>query len=220
MTNMKANNQPIRGRARRGLAWLGVLIPLALIAIAAGVFLIIADADREDDAVEPVPTTLQPGKDYYLMVRTIELYPNRPGGETAWDRVDKSGPDIQFNLTWQGNIVFESQKKSDTLIGAWDAISLDVKKAVLQGKVDLANSIDAAIVRVEDDTEVTIEVWDSDLAGSDAAGAAIMNLKQFEVGDNTFTFDATDKNAIKRIVVRVIDKSLPIKELVEEATRP
>lgn len=206
--------------ARRGLAWLGILIPLALIAIAAGVFLIIADADRDDGSVEPVPTTLQPGKDYYLMVRTIELYPNRPGGETAWDRVDKSGPDIQFNLTWQGNIVFESQKKGDTLIGAWDAISLDVKKAILQGTVDLASSIDAAIVRVEDGTEVTIEVWDADVAGSDAAGAAIMSLDQFELGDNTFTFDATDKNAIKRIVVRVIDKALPIPELVEEATRP
>jgi len=196
-----------------------VLIPLALIAIAAGVFLLVAQGEREGELPAPVPTTLVPGNDYYLMVRTIELYPNRPGGK-AWDRLDGSGPDIQFNLTWQGNIVFESQKKSDTLIGAWDALSLDVKSAVLSGKVDLAGSIDAAIIRVQEDTEVRIEVWDVDLPGSDAAGSAIMNLQQFKLGDNTFTFDETDKNAIKRIVVRVIDKSLPITELVDEATRP
>ncbi|MGB1124996.1 MAG: hypothetical protein ACPG4Q_07305 [Phycisphaeraceae bacterium] len=203
-----------------GRAWLGVLIPLSLIAIAAGVYWLIYEAEKQPELPPPAPKTLTVGKDYYLMVRTIELYPKRPGGETAWDRIDGSGPDIQFNLTWQGNIVFESQQKSDTLIGAWDMLSVDVKKAVLEGKVDLAGSIDAAIIHVEEDTEVTIEVWDSDVAGSDAAGAAIMKLKDFKPGDNTFNFDPTDKSAIKRIVVRVIEKSLPIAELVEEATAP
>lgn len=213
-------NATQRHHNRTGRAWLGVLIPLSLIAITAGVFLLIADADREEDLPPPKPKTLQVGKDYYLMVRTIELYPKRPGGEVAWDRVDGSGPDIRFNLTWQGNIVFESQQKNDTLIGAWDALSLDVKSAVLKGKVDLAGSIDAAIIRVEEDTEITIEVWDSDLAGSDAAGAAVMKLNQFKPGDNTFNFEPNDKSAIKRVVVRVIDKALPVSELVEEATRP
>jgi len=205
---------------RAGNAWLGVLIPLALIAIAAGIFLLVAQNEQPDKTPTPEPETLEAGKDVYFMVRTIELYPNRPGGETAWDRIDKSGPDIQFKLTWQDNVVFESQKKSDTLIGAWDMLSVDVKSAVLSGKVDLANSIDAAIIRVEEDTEVAIEVWDSDVAGSDAAGSTVMRLKDFKPGDNTFTFEPTDQNAIKRIVVRVVDKSLPIRELVEEATRP
>ena len=208
-------NKSIRGRA-----WLGVLIPLALIAIAAGVFLLIKNNEEPTEPTTPEPETLVVGKDYYLMVRTIELYPERPGGEIAWDRIGDSGPDIQFRLIWQDNVVFESQKKSDTLIGAWDMLSVDVKSAVLSGKVDLAGSIDAAIIRVEEDTEVTIEVWDQDLPGSDAAGSAIMKLDRFKPGDNTFTFDPTDENAIKRIVIRVIDKSLPVTELVEEATRP
>lgn len=204
-----------------GLAWLTFLIPLAIIALAAGVFLWFAAADREEDLPLPVgPKTLEVGRDYYVMVRTVELYPVRPGGETAWDRVDGSGPDIQFSLTWQGNEVFKSSKKSDTLIGAWDAISIDVKSAILEGRVDLASSIDAAIIRVEEDTEVLLEVWDSDVAGSDAAGAFAMKLDAFELGDNTFTFEPSEENAIKRVVVRVMDKGLPVKELVEEATRP
>ncbi|MFK7790630.1 MAG: hypothetical protein AB8C95_14195 [Phycisphaeraceae bacterium] len=216
---MKQATYQKRLRARPGRAWLGIVIPLALIAIASGVFVLVSQ--READNVPPVfePITLESGKDYYLMVRTIELYPTRPGGK-AWDRLDGSGPDIQFNLTWQGNTIFESQKKGDTLIGSWDAISLDVKSAILNGKVDLASSIDAAIIRVQDDADVKLEVWDSDLPGSDAAGTATMNLKKFKLGDNTFAFEATETNAIKRIVVRVIDKALPITELVEEATRP
>ena len=196
-----------------------MLIPLVLIAAAASAYLLITQ-QQEEEPPPPPPKTLEAGKDYYLMVRTIELYPNRPGGETAWDRIDGSGPDIQFNLTWQDNVVFESQAKKDTLIGAWDMLSVDVKKAILNGKVDLAGSIDAAIIRVEEDTEITINVWDNDLADSDAAGAAIMNLAKFKPGDNTFIFDPTDQSAIKRIVVRVIDKALPVPELVEEATRP
>lgn len=209
--------------AHAGKAWLGALIPLALIAIAAGLFILIAQNEAVEQGEELSPTepeTLTVGKDYYLMVRTIELYPMRPGGEVAWDRLDGSGPDIAFNLTWQDNVVFESQKKGDTLIGAWDLLAIDVKNAVLNGKVDLASSIDAAIIRVEEDTEIAIEVWDADLPGSDAAGSATMKLTQFKPGDNTFTFDATDTNAIKRIVIRVVDKALPVKELVEEATRP
>lgn len=214
-----------RGRSRyRGRAWLGALIPLSLIAIAAGVFILIQqnDAAQEEAALmRPAePKTLAIGKDYYLMVRTIELYPHRPGGEVAWDRLDGSGPDIQFNLTWQDNVVFQSQKKGDTLIGAWDLLAIDVKNAVLNGKVDLAGSIDAAIIRVEEDTEIAIEVWDVDLPGSDAAGSATMKLAQFTLGDNTFNFDPTDTSAIKRIVIRVVDKALPVSELVEEATRP
>lgn len=196
-----------------------MLIPLVLIAAAAGAYLLITSA-QEEEPPPPPPKTLENGKDYYLMVRTIELDQYRPGGETKWDRLDGSGPDIQFNLTWQDNVVFTSQQKNNTLIGAWDMLSVDVKKAVLNGKVDLAGSIDAAIIRVEEDTEVTIEVWDQDVAGSDAAGSAVMKLAGFKPGDNTFTFEPTDKSAIKRVVVRVIDRALPVSELVEEATRP
>lgn len=215
---MQHNSLSMR-RERLGRAWLGVVVPLALVAIAAGLFFNLTREDAPSDPLPPQPAALSAGSDYYLMVRTIELYPNRPGGK-AWDRLDGSGPDIAFTLTWQGNVVFESQKKSDTLIGSWDAISLDVKSAVLSGKVDLASSIDAAIIRVEEGTSVSIDVVDRDLAGSDPAGSASMKLDAFQLGDNAFEFEETDDNAIKRIVVRVIDKSLPMTELVQEATRP
>ncbi|MEM9346586.1 MAG: hypothetical protein AAGB26_08205 [Planctomycetota bacterium] len=207
-------------RNRPGRAWIGLVIPLALIAIAAGIYLLIIRADHEEPAPDPGPQTLELGKDYYLMVRTIELYPKRPGGEKAWDRTDGSGPDIQYSLAWQDNIVFESQKRSDTLVGAWDALSIDVKKAVLQGSVDLASSIDAAIIPVEEDTEVLLKVWDSDVPGSNAAGNTVLKLDELTLGDTTFTYDPSDQNAIKRIVVRVIDKSLPLRELVDQATKP
>ncbi|MEO0474939.1 MAG: hypothetical protein AAF085_03060 [Planctomycetota bacterium] len=217
---MKNMNHRDTSRSTSGKAWLGILVPLALIAIAAGIFLLVQENDQPEETATPEPETLRTGQDYYLMVRTIELYPQRPGGETAWDRIDGSGPDIQFRLSWKDNVVFTSKQQDDTLIGAWDMISLSVKDALLSGNVSLADSIDAAIIRVEKDTNVAIEVWDQDLPGSDAAGSAIMKLDQFKPGDNTFTFDPSDENAIKRIVIRVVDKSLPIRELVDEATKP
>ncbi|MGB0767248.1 MAG: hypothetical protein ACPGYV_06025 [Phycisphaeraceae bacterium] len=206
-------------RYRAGRAWLVALIPLVLIAGSAGVFLLFAEANREPGESAVDSDALQPGKDYYLLIRTIELYPTRPGG-AAWDRLDGSGPDIQFSLTWQGNTIFTSQQRDDTLIGSWDALALDVKSAVLQGKVDLAGSIDAAIVRVEADKPVTLLVWDSDLAGSDEAGEIELDLSEMKLGDTAVEGPAMGTNAIKRVVVRVIDKALPVPELVEEAARP
>ncbi|MEM6506115.1 MAG: hypothetical protein AAF711_11780 [Planctomycetota bacterium] len=219
MNQTASPNNPTRNR--QGRAWIGLVIPLALIAIAAGIYLLIIRAHQEGPPPpDPRPTTLETGKDYYLMARTIELYPKRPGGEKAWDRTDGSGPDIQYSLTWQDNIVFESEKRSDTLVGAWDALSIDVKKAVLQGNVDLASSIAAAIIPVQEDTEVLLKVWDSDVPGSNDAGKTVLKLDKLKPGDTTFTYDPSDQNAIKRIVVRVIDKSLPLRELVDEATKP
>ena len=59
MNIMKYNrtcNQSIRGKA-----WLGILIPLALIAIAAGVFLLIKQNDKPDEQPPLEPQTLQVG---------------------------------------------------------------------------------------------------------------------------------------------------------------
>lgn len=198
--------------------WLGVLIPLALILGAAAGYVLFSGNGAEDDKDES-SNSIDRGRDYYVLVRSIELYPKRMDGK-AWDRIDGSGPDIQFNLVWQDNIVFESKVKQDTLIGTWDALTLDLKTAILQGEVDLNDSIAAATIRIEKDTNVALTVWDDDLPGKDEAGRVELPLGDFKLGDNAFEFDAGEQTAVKRIVVRVIDKSLPVSELVEEAMRP
>lgn len=170
-------------------------------------------------ANEPPPQPLVHGQDYYVVVRTIELYPTRPNGK-AWDRLDDSGPDISFDLQWQDNTVFEGDTKQDTLIGSWEAISLDLKQAILKQKIDLSSAIDAAIIRIEKDTEVIVKVSDNDLPGSDEAGNVKLRLGKMKLGDNTANYKFSETNAVKRMVVRIIDKSLPVAQLVEQATQP
>lgn len=203
------------------MTWLVVLIPLLIIGLAIGAYFLFGSgvltgdsSVKDKDAAQPIELD----KDYYVLVRTIELYPNRPDGK-QWD-INDSAPDIKFKIDWQNNTVFEGDKQSDTLIGSWEALSLDLKQAILSQKVDLGTSIDAAIIKIQKDTTATLTVWDVDLGSKDQAGVVPLKLDQMVLGDNVMLFDADPENAIKRIVVRLIDKSLPISELVEEATRP
>lgn len=202
-----------------GLAWLGAVVPLLFIAFAAvGYYFFVASRDAADDHPPP-PAAVVVGGDYYILVRTIELYPQQPKGK-AWDRLDDSGPDIAYRLSWQGNTVFESKTHNDTLIGSWDVLGLDLKDAVLGGEIDLAGSINAAIVRVQAGGELSLDVWDQDVAGKDEAGLFTFALEHLTLGDNAFEYEAAEGNAVKRLVVRVIDKSLPVEQLVNEAIQP
>lgn len=215
-----ANPQTTQAEPARKLTWWSALIPLLIVAAAAGGYLIASNGDRGDvTATSPAGPTLEQGKDYYVSVRLIELYPTQPNGK-PWDRLDGSGPDIDFQLQWQGNVVYDATQARDTLVGVWDTLSLDLKQAVLTQQLDLDGSIDAAIIHVDGKTEVTLVVWDSDVTGKDQAGEVVMRLDEMTLGDNTATFDRTETSAIKRIVVRVIDKSLPMEELVNKAMQP
>ena len=214
------SNQSAQAKPSGRFLWLTVLIPLVLIAAVAIGYTVLNGSPAEPaDGANASPEPLALGEDYYVLVRTIELYPTRPDGK-SWDRLGDSGPDIRYTFTWQGNIVFESKIKADTLIGSWDALALDLKSAILSGQIDLGGAIDAALIYVESGTEIELGVIDNDLAGKDEAGRVILNLDQLTLGDNEMRFDASADNAIKRVVIRVIDKSLPISQLVEEATRP
>ncbi|MEM9414413.1 MAG: hypothetical protein AAGA29_02905 [Planctomycetota bacterium] len=204
---------------KRSFAWLGALIPLVLIAAAAGSFFLFGGGAETPDAEPDDRAFVQVDKDYYVLVRMIELYPQRPGGED-WDRLGGSAPDIRYELEWQGNVVFEGKERKDTLIASWDALSLDLKSAILSGQVDLGSSVDAAIIHVTPDTEVVLNIWDADVGDKDEAGTITLRLGEMSPGDNELAFEASETQAVKRVVVRLIDHTLPVGELVEAATAP
>ena len=45
-------------------------------------------------------------------------------------------------------------------------------------------------------------------------------MDELTAGDNTFEFELYHDNAVKRVEIRLIDRALPVDQLVEEATRP
>ncbi|MEO1059381.1 MAG: hypothetical protein AAFY28_20945 [Actinomycetota bacterium] len=183
------------------------------------------NGDATATLVEAQTDRLRPGRDYYVFIKTVELYPTQPDGG-AWDRIDGSAPDVRYALTWQGLDVFEAETRSDTLIGVWDPISVDVREALPvlgDGRLELASVLNrGAIVNVSNDAEVIVKVWDQDPPGlrSDAAGQVTLRLAELREGDTELMFEASEVNAIKRIVVGATDTSRGVRNLVEALSAP
>jgi hypothetical protein len=214
------------------LAWLFGLLPvLVVLGVMAGYWAFEREAQvNRGVGATPAQTTHEPqrlrvGRDYYVFVKTIELYPRRPG-DKAWDRFGGSAPDIRYHLAWQDLVVYTSPVREDTLIGVWDPINVDVRSALPmlgEGKIELASTLNqGAIVHVEPETTLTINVWDQDPTGlgSDAAGQVVLRLDELVEGDNALTFDASQHNGIKRLVLGTTDTSEPVKNLLEALQAP
>jgi hypothetical protein len=162
---------------------------------------------------EAVPR-LAAGHDYYLHVKIIELADRRPN-EKQWDSVDDSGPDVCFNLTWRKNVIWKSSEKSNTLIGSWDLMKVDLKEIITSGgQTDLEGLINAPLVHYGPGESVELKVWDEDMVGSDDAGDFTLKLDDLRPGENTVFPPPGKENAVKRIVVAMIDRRTSVPELV------
>jgi hypothetical protein len=160
----------------------------------------------------PAPR-LAAGHDYYLHVKLIELADRMPG-DKQWDRVDDSGPDICFNLTWRGNVIWKSSEKSNTLIGSWDLLKVDVRQLITGGNTDLEGLVNAPLVHYASGETVELKVWDSDPVGSDDAGTIKLNLSDLQPGENTLLPSGGGAKSVKRLVIGLIDRRTPLPELV------
>jgi hypothetical protein len=162
---------------------------------------------------DPVPR-LTLGHDYYLHVKLIELAERRPDGK-HWDSVDNSGPDIRFMLTWRQNVIWKSSEKPDTLIGSWDLVKVDLRQIISSGgKTDLEGLVNAPLVHCDRGEFVELKVWDEDTVGSDQAGTIVLKLDELRPGDNTIVPPPSKTNAIKRVVVAMIDRRTPVPDLL------
>lgn len=224
---------------KRSWAWLFGLLPIGLVAgVIAGYVAWGPEGNGlssltghggektlEAQAAAPAPLTVQLGRDYYVFIKTIELYPHRPGDKT-WDKLDGSAPDVRYSLTWNGHTGFTSDTRDDTLIGLWDPISLDIADALPllgEGKLELRSTLNQGlIINATADQTLTINVWDQDAPGfgSDAAGQVVIQVADLLQGDQTLTFEATDANAIKRIVLGTTDTNQPLRSLIEALSNP
>ncbi|MBB6429885.1 hypothetical protein [Algisphaera agarilytica] len=221
-------------RGRRTWAWLFGLLPIALVVGVIAGYLAWGPDDPtradpngsgSDPTASPAPLTLQIGRDYYVFVKTIELYPRQPGNKT-WDKLDKSAPDIRYSLTWNGHTGYTSDTRENTLIGLWDPITIDVAEALPmlgEGKLELRSTLNqGAIINATDDQTLTIDVWDEDPTGlgKDEAGQVVINVADLLQGDQTLTFEETETNAIKRIVIGTTDTAQPLQSLIEALSSP
>ena len=221
---------------RTGLVWVAAALPVLLVAAVVGGWFYAnggwgaaggaasgGGAGGEAGELPGTgPPTLRVGADYYLFAKTIELYPRRPG-DRPWDRMGDSAPDVQYSITWQGHVVFESTIREDTLLATWDGISLDVRKALLEGEVEPGQAVNrAALINVTADGKVILNVWDKDTVGfgSDGAGEVRLKLTELFEGDNIIALDPSASNGIKRIVLRATGTDQPMDNLLEAIAAP
>lgn len=221
---------PASPQPRRVWAWVFGLLPILLVAAAIAGYLQWGPEptgggyDRPT-AAEPAPAKVVVGRDYYVFVKTIELYPTRPDGKN-WDAFGGAAPDIAYSLVWQDLPVYESPTRDNTLIGVWDPITIDLKEAlpmIGDGKVELASTLNqGAIINITADATLAVVVTDRDATAmdSDAAGRVLLRVDELLQGENVFTFEATDTNAIKRLILGTTDTSQPIKNLIEALSQP
>jgi hypothetical protein len=161
------------------------------------------------------PLRLTRGNDYYLYVKLIELADKAPNG-SVWDRMDKSGPDIKFRLTWRKNVIWESAEKKDTLIGSWDLMKIDLRAVIASGgQAELEGALNAPLIHYEPGESVELLVWDNDSVGSDDAGKIVLRLDELSPGEQTVTPGGGDAKAIKRVVLAMIDRKTPVPELIQ-----
>ena len=162
---------------------------------------------------DPTPR-LAAGHDYYLHVKLIEVAERRPDGK-AWDSVGGSGPDVCFSLTWRRNVVWKSGEKADALIGSWDLVKVDLRQILISGgPTDIGELVSAPLVHFEAGETVELKVWDADAVGSDDVGTITVRLDDLRPGENTLLPPADKSNAVRRVVLAVIDRRTPVPELV------
>jgi hypothetical protein len=208
---------PIRSRSARWLWGVGTILLVAASGLATW------QLNRSVGGSSPAAASSQPadapprlvfGHDYYLHVKLIELAERRPDGK-AWDSVDGSGPDIKFSLKWHNNIIWKSSEKSDTLIGSWDLVKVDVRQMLTSGSsTDLEQLVNAPIVHYEPGGTVEMKVWDEDTVDSDEAGTIHLKLDELRPGENILAPKPDKTCAVRRVVLAVIDRRTPVPELV------
>ena len=199
-------------------AWVGAIVPVALVLGAAGLFWWTTNGgNSSDDENNSSPLSggkLIAGQTYYLFASEIELYPTDPEGK-AWDG-GESGPDIRYRMLWKGNVVFNSDKKENSLIADWSGLGLKFDLSDLLGKkISPDDAIEAARVRAEKGGKVIIEVEDVDFTDDDEAGSLPIFFDDLKVGKKEFTFSKSPKNAVRRIVMRALPVKSSARDLVD-----
>lgn len=201
-------------------AWVGALVPVLLVLASAGLYWFLSARGEGgggdppvDGSAQSLGTKLVNGKTYYLFASLMELYPKNLENEN-WDLGD-GGPDIRYRVLWQGNEVFKSKVKDDSLIADWSGLGVELEWSDLLGKKFSPDEvIKGARVRSTDDQYVAIEVVDSDVADNDEAGRVEILFKDLRLGTNEFKYEKTSGSAIRRVVLRVLPVDSSLQDLV------
>jgi len=162
------------------LLW--IVLTTVIIVVAAGAPLVIWKHTAAAPALSPaVPSPgLEPEQHYYVFLTVVEVEPRDADGD-AWD--SRGGaPDLYYKIRWQGQTVFESSTKDDTLVAKWTNVSVELGDVV--EAVSLDDSIKAARITARPGDTLEFSVYDKDTtSGDDLVGAWTVPVASLHAGD-------------------------------------
>lgn len=145
--------------------------------------------------------------DYYVGVQLIELAPQRADG-SAWDSFDGSAPDVYFSIFWQGQQIYESSVKYDSLLSFWSETQLDIRRtAIVGGIASLDDVIAGGRIRVAKGVPLKVSIYERDIIGDTHIGT--FELQSIELFEGLTTY-RDPLPEVKRVVIRALSLgSLP-----------
>jgi hypothetical protein len=124
----------------------------------------------------PPPPPVAEEKHYYVLLDLVEV----EAGD--WDA--GSPPDLFYRVRWQGQEVFRSATKDDTLLAKWSNAAVALGDVVRAVSID--DSIKAARITARAGDAVEFAVYDEDALRDDLAGSWTVPVADLKVGDQAW----------------------------------
>lgn len=149
----------------------------------------------------PVKQTVPENSDFYVGIQLIEVNPTQEDG-SVWDGINDSGPDLYVQFHWQGQRIFQSSVKEDSLIAHWSEAEFDLRDYALKGKpTSIDDVISGARIQVRKDAPLRVVVYEDDLLRDDFVGEFTVDLTTLTEGTHVIQNPTPQ---IKRVELRVL----------------
>jgi len=202
------------------LRWLGLLLPILLVAGVGAGFWWMSDKTKKEQAAalaigEPADEVekLKVGRDYHVFVRVIEFFPTN-WKDKAWDG-RKDAPDPFYRLYSEGTQIFESERMDDTFLAVMSPLGVDLLDAIKGNRVTLSSVLQAAPLHCRAGAEFELEILDNDPVSSDLGLRKSYVMEALHLGDNVYEYEKSEDVGVQRVVIRVIDADAPVAEQIK-----
>jgi len=150
---------------------------LLVVAFAGGGVFYLGQRARASAPEPPPDPQVEDEVHYYVLLDLVEVEPG------DWD-ADDSSPDLFYRIRWQGQEVFRSATKEDTLVAKWSNAAVGLGDVVRAVSID--DSIKAARITARKGDVIEFAVYDEDLAVDDPVGSWSVPVEALHVGDQVF----------------------------------
>lgn len=173
-----------------------ILIPIILVVVTGRVVRSLNSHERHNRETEYV----MDGGDYYVQPTLVQVAPRNDLNQ-EWDSLDNSGPDLYVEIYWQGQRVYTSSVKADSLLARWSNAEVDVRNLALTGKrASVDDVIPAARIQIKENDSISVRVYDRDVLGKDEEiGSLEIPSKFLRLGQHDYTKEGS---LVRRLVLK------------------